>query len=152
MKIDEDKEKLHIWQPVTNLRGKYPWDINLTNVIRHNDYLKITLEDFHNNNQLDIVYDQNITPLEYYVWAFRFSTEIGRHDLRFTETDSSGRIDPEAAYFCKMENSRFLRMFDSNPMYNRKTHPNLEHHLYITGDEVFEVLSDYEPRFIEKKK
>ncbi|MBS4220017.1 hypothetical protein KHA96_17025 [Bacillus sp. FJAT-49711] len=51
-----------------------------------------------------------------------------------------------------MENSKYLRMFDSNPVINRKTNPNLEHHIYITGNEIFEVLSEYEPRFIEKKK
>ncbi|MBS4202466.1 hypothetical protein KHA93_22955 [Bacillus sp. FJAT-49732] len=147
----DKKEKLHIWQPVINLKAKYLYDINLTNVNRHSDYLKITLEDLQ-DNQLDIIYDQRISPVEYYVWAFRFSTETGNFDIRYIEEEIGGRVDPEAAYFFKMENSKYLKMFDSNPIINRKTHPNLEHHLYITGDEIFEVLSDYEPRFVKKKK
>ncbi|MEI2405722.1 hypothetical protein V8V80_22790 [Niallia taxi] len=45
-----------------------------------------------------------------------------------------------------MENSEYINWFDNqNPLFNSTTHPNLEHHVYITRDEVIEVLSDYAP-------
>ncbi|WP_243299733.1 hypothetical protein [Bacillus litorisediminis] len=151
---DEAKENeiLHIWQPSTFLKGKNPSQMVLVEVIRGNNHLKILFEDTF-DNQVEIIYDQLMQPMEYFVWAFRHSTETGRYGLRFKEINDSGLISPDSPYFFKVSNSEFIKWFDDqNPLFNSKTYPNLEHHLYITGDEVFDVLSTYEPKIIEKNK
>ncbi|MBD8070034.1 hypothetical protein [Bacillus sp. PS06] len=146
-------EILHVWQPVTSLVGRNPAEMQFVDIQRHNDYLKIVFQDFH-DNQVEIIYDQlynSSTPTEYVVWAFRYSTEYGRPDLHTIESDFSGLVDSHSPYFFKVSNSKFIEWFDRNPLINSKLYPNLEHHLFISGDEVFEVLSAYEPRFVEKK-
>ena len=122
-------------------------------VIRHNEYLKITLED-HFENMVDIFYDdpENVWPLEYFVWSFRHSTELGSLHLSRMEIDASKLIDKNAIRFFKVRNSKYIKEFDANPLANKELFPNVEHHLYMTGDEIFEVVSNYEPRFIKRKK
>ncbi|SET22112.1 hypothetical protein SAMN05216389_10735 [Oceanobacillus limi] len=123
-------------------------------ILRHNEYLKITLEDNH-GNEVDVIYDDpdKVCPLEYFVWSFRHNTECGSIHLPRPEIDKTNKkIDEKSAYFCKMRNSNYIKQFDSNPIANRELFPEVEHHLYITGDEIFEVISNYEPRFVAREK
>lgn len=138
-------QSLKIWQPQTNLHSDHPVNILFTGLIKHDDYFKIILEDY-DDNITEIVYNQLNGPMEYYVWSFRYTTEIGRFGLYNLEVDESGLHQKGKAYFFKMENSEYINWFDNqNPLFNSTTHPNLEHHVYITRDEVIEVLSDYAP-------
>lgn len=111
------------------------------------------LKDVH-GNMVDIIYDdpQNICPLEYVVWSFRYSTELSNNDhiLANVESDVSVRKDSNALYFFKMRNSPFIKEFDDIHTANRFLFPNGEHHLFMTRDEIFEVISNYEPRFVER--
>ncbi len=140
-------EVLQAWQPVTYLKGRSLADLGFFEVLAHFDYLKLSVSDLA-ETKVDVIYDQFVSPVEYYVWSYRFSTEYGRFDLLSKEEDLSTVKDENSLYFYKVLNSEYLKWFDHNPLINRKTHPKLEHHLYMNGDQVFEVLSEYEPRFI----
>ncbi|MFC5734013.1 hypothetical protein [Cytobacillus gottheilii] len=146
--MDTKKEILHMWQPkeLENLNAKNAAEIVFEEVIRHNDFFKITLKDF-DDKKVEIIYDQLSSPVEYFVWSFRFSTEYGRPDLHTLTQEASGRKNKNSPYFFKVENSNYVNWMDKNPIINSKTNPNLEHHMYLSGDEVLEVLSDYEPVF-----
>ena len=149
--MDQIKETLELWQPITSLKGEYEFKFNFVEVLRHNNYLKISLAD-HFGNLVDIIYEDpmNVCPFEYSVWSFRHSTELGNlHKSRF-EIDNSKLIDKKAIHFCKVRNSDYINSFDNNPIGNKKLFPDVEHHMYLTGDEIFEVISNYEPRFVEK--
>ena len=108
------------------------------------------MEDYE-NHITEIVYDQSNT-MEYCVWSFRYTTEIARFGVHYlTDIDDSGLIEKGKAYFFKANPSHYIEWFDSqNPLYNSKTNPKLEHHVFITRDDVVEVLSEYEPLFIKK--
>lgn len=146
------KEVLEVWQPVTNLIGRYPFDIQLTQIVRHNDYLKIELKDNY-GNALDIIYDDpdDVCPLEYVVWGFKYSTEFGSVHLNEILVDDSGWDDTEAVHFFKVRNSKYIQRFDGNLIASRELFPEVEHHFYLTADEIFEVIANYEPRFIVRR-
>lgn len=138
-------ESLKIWQPQTNLNSDHPANILFRGINKHDDYFKIILEDY-DDNITEIIYNQLNGPMEYYVWSFRYTTEIGRFGIYNLEVDESGLIENGKAYFFKMENSEYINWFDNqNPLFNSTSHPKFEHHVYITRDEVIEVLSDYDP-------
>ncbi|WP_040227842.1 hypothetical protein [Bhargavaea cecembensis] len=141
-------EILRAWQPITSMKGRSLGDLGFFEVITHFDYLKLKFNDIE-GNKFEVIYDQPISPVEYYVWSYRFSTEYGRFDLNSLQDDLSGVIDENSLYFYKVVNSEYIKWFDRNPLINSKTHPKLEHHLYLNGSQVFEVLSEYEPRFLK---
>lgn len=146
-------EKLTIWQPVTNLRATSLDVVQFVEVCRHNDYFKITMQDGE-GNILDIIYDdpQHVCPLEYVVWDFRYQTELGLIGRStFELEDASVRPDKHAAYFGKVSNSAYIKEFDSNPLANKELFPNVEHHVYLTGNEIVEVIANYEPRFVVRR-
>ena len=144
------KESIRVWQPDTNLKAIAPQQLMLRGLIRHEDYFKITVEDLE-GNITEIVYDE-VHTLEYYVWSFRLTTEMARYGVYYlTDVDESGLKEKGKAYFFKANSSQYIEWFDNqNPLYNSKTNPKLEHHIYITSDDVIEVLSEYEPLFIKK--
>ncbi|RLQ93589.1 hypothetical protein [Falsibacillus albus] len=145
---------LHIWQPTTALKGRNPAQTAFKEIVRHDDYFKISIVDAY-DTQVDLIYDQHrpseVPDVEYYVWAYRYGTEYGRFDLNGKKVDETNRICTESSYFFKVSNSEFIKWFDKNPLINSFTHPTLEHHLYLTGDEVLDVLSIYEPKIIIAK-
>ncbi|WP_213423878.1 hypothetical protein [Bhargavaea massiliensis] len=141
-------EILQAWQPVTYLKGRSRGDLGFFEILTHFDYLKLSFSDLA-DTKVEVIYDQLVSPVEYYVWSYRFSTEYGRFDLLSKDEDLSTVKDKSSLYFYKVLNSEYLKWFDHNPLINRKTHPKLEHHLYMNGDQVFEVLSEYEPKFIK---
>src|SRR5690606_35726359 len=99
---------------------------------------------------IDIIYDRTDGPISYSVWSYRYSTEYGRFDLLSKEMDMSGIKDPNALYFYKVTNSDYIKWFDMNPLIYKHTNPDLEHHLYLNGNDIIEVLSEYEPRFVKR--
>jgi len=141
-------EIFRAWQPITSMKGRYLADLSFFEVITHFDYLKLKFDDIE-GNKFEVIYDQPVSPVEYYVWSYRFSTEYGRFDLNSLQQDLSGVIDENSLYFYKVRNSEYIKWFDRNPLINSKTNPDLEHHLYLNGSQVFEVLSEYEPRFLK---
>ncbi|MTD31370.1 hypothetical protein [Planomicrobium sp. YIM 101495] len=141
-------EKLHAWQPVTFIKGRNHASLGFLQVTAYMDHLKISFTD-ETGALIEVIYDQPISPVEYYVWSYRFSTEYGRFDLLSREREYSGLKDKDALHFYKVSNSEYIEWFDRNPLVNSKTHPALEHHLYLSGNEIVEVLSEYEPRFIK---
>lgn len=141
-------EILRAWQPITSMKGRNLADLGFFEIITRFDCLKIRFDDVK-DNKFEVIYDQTISPVEYYVWSYRFSTEYGRFDLNSKQIDLSGVIDKDSLYFYKVSNSEYIKWFDRNPLINSKTNPKLEHHLYMNGDQVFEVLSEYEPKFLK---
>ncbi|KIL53459.1 hypothetical protein KP77_04350 [Jeotgalibacillus alimentarius] len=141
-------ETLHAWQPITSMKGRNLADLGFFEVIPHFEYLKIKFDDVK-GNKFEVIYDQTISPVEYYVWSYRFSTEYGRFDLISKQIDLSGVVDEDSLYFYKVSNSEYIKWFDQNPLINSHTNPKLEHHLYMNDSQVFEVLSDYEPKFLK---
>lgn len=141
-------EILCAWQPITSIKGRNLGDLGFFEIITHFDYLKIKFDDVE-GNKFEVIYDQAVSPVEYYVWSYRFSTEYGRFDLISLQKDLSEVIDENSLYFYKVLNSEYIKWFDRNPLINSKTNPKLEHHLYMNGNQVFEVLSEYEPEFLK---
>ncbi|GLC89718.1 hypothetical protein [Lysinibacillus piscis] len=145
-----DNRRLHVWQPVTCLeRGRvfeakcnYP-----------NSGLCITLIDI-NGTEVDIIYDK-VTQIQDYVWAFRHIGEIPGtylNEIPDDEMEKESSIVKTAAWFYKMSNSDYIEWFDQLPWLGSKDIPGAEHHIYAYGDGVFEVISDYEPRFVIRTK
>lgn len=138
--------KLHIWQPVTCLvraqivNAKFNYtDLGLC----------LTLIDIK-GSEVDIIYDK-MSQIQDYVWSFRYAGEIPRSDLvplvdEAIERESS--INESAEWFYKMSNSDYIKWFDQLPWLGSKEIPNVEHHIYCYNDGIFEVISDYEPRFV----
>ncbi|WP_047980694.1 hypothetical protein [Ornithinibacillus contaminans] len=154
MTEQKENEIVEIWQPVTSLKGKHLDSLHFVEVMRHNDFFQITLQDLE-GNLVDIIYDdpQKVCSLEYVVWSFRYGTELGalgKHNRKMINTNN--RKDENAIYFAKVLNSNYIKAFDNNPIANQTLFPNVEHHLYATGDEILEVITNYEPRFIERPK
>lgn len=139
------------WNVKTKLINESGFDVYFEEIIKKNSYLKIILRDSQ-DNLLEVIYDDphNITPFEYVVWSFKHTTEMvmvfGPHDLM----DIKRNIANENYNFFKVIHSDYIAKFDNNHLGNRTLYPNVEHHVYITGDEVLEVISNYEPKFIEK--
>ncbi|MFJ5766785.1 hypothetical protein ACIP9C_15645 [Lysinibacillus sp. NPDC093210] len=142
--------RLHIWQPVTCLQRA-----QIVNA--HFNYsdlgLCLTLIDI-NGSEVDIIYDKN-SPIQDYVWSFRYTGEIPRSDLVPLVHDAIEQetvIDKSAEWFYKMSTSDYIEWFDQLPWLGSKEIPNVEHHLYCYNDGIFEVISDYEPRFVLRIK
>jgi len=107
-----DRQVLELWQPVNHLKGKFNWEMYFSNITRHNAYLSISLKELRGNS-LEINYDDpnKVCPPEYVVWAFRYTTEISHTEHLNVDWDLSGRKDPDALYFFKMRNSKFIINF-----------------------------------------
>lgn len=71
-----DSRRLHIWQPVTCLERAQIINATLNYTDRG---LCLTLID-RNNTEVDIIYDK-MSPIQDYVWSFRYTGEIPRSDL-----------------------------------------------------------------------
>ncbi|MET3699388.1 hypothetical protein SAMN05877753_11129 [Bacillus oleivorans] len=144
-----NEPKLHVWQPITEL----------TNDIMHADLsfsdkgLYLKLIDIK-GNEVSIIYDQ-ISVTQDYVWTFRYTGEVVRSDLGKLAIDAvnkSESIDEKSLCFYKMSNSDLIKWFDGLPWMGSEEYPAVEHHIYCSNDGIFEVISEYEPKFIVKKK
>jgi len=141
---------LHIWQPVTCLERA-----QIVNAkFNYTDLgLCLTLID-RKGTEVDIIYD-TMSQIQDYVWSFRYAGEIPRSDLVPLVHDAIEQetaIDKSAEWFYKMSNSDYIEWFDQLPWLGSKEIPNVEHHLYCYNDGIFEVMSDYEPRFVIREK
>ncbi|UED82381.1 MULTISPECIES: hypothetical protein [unclassified Lysinibacillus] len=140
--------RLHIWQPVTCLQRAQIVNAQLNYSDRG---LYLTLTDI-NGSEVDIIYDK-ISPIQDFVWSFRYAGEIPRSDLFPLVNESIEQnppTNPCAEWFYKMSNSDYIEWFDQLPWIGSKEIPNVEHHIYCYNDGIFEVISDYEPRFVIK--
>lgn len=131
------------------------WIAGLPNYIK--DYLPklgceswVVIEDLQ-DNQLEIIYDDpdHKCPLEYVVWSFRWNTEIS---LQSKQVINSHNHWSKCQHFYKVEHSSYIHEIDKNWAVNSTLFPDVEHHVYMNGDEIFEVISNYEPRFVAKRK
>lgn len=57
-------------------------------------------------------------------------------------------INFSAEWFYKMSHSDYIAWFDQLPWIGSKEIPDVEHHIYCFNDGVFDIISDYEPRFV----
>ncbi|MGE7691202.1 hypothetical protein ACQKMI_18570 [Lysinibacillus sp. NPDC097214] len=142
--------KLHIWQPITCLERSQI--VNAT--FNYTDLgLCLTLIDI-NGSEVDIIYDK-MSEIQDYVWSFRYTGEIPRSDLVPLVNDAieqESSIEGSAEWFYKMSHSDYIEWFDQLPWLGSKEIPNVEHHIYCYNDGIFEVISDYEPRFVIRTK
>ncbi|OJH19914.1 hypothetical protein BLX88_05385 [Bacillus obstructivus] len=144
-----DQRKLHVWQPVNNLEKGNITEANFN--FSDEKGLCIRLIDIKGIS-VDIIYDK-ISNIQDYVWSFRYAGEIPRSDLTPAVKEAYKRasnIDKTAACFYKMTNSDFIEWFDQLQWLGSNDIPNVEHHVYIYNNGVFEVISDYEPKLIIK--
>lgn len=141
-----DLRRLHIWQPITCLERAQV--VNAT--LNYTDLgLSLTLID-RNNTEVDIIYDK-ISPIQDYVWSFRYTGEIPRSDLVPLVDEAlqqENTINLSAEWFYKMNHSDYIAWFDQLPWIGSKEIPHVEHHIYCFNDGVFDIISDYEPRFV----
>ncbi|MCJ7842689.1 hypothetical protein MUB24_17645 [Lederbergia sp. NSJ-179] len=144
-----DQRKLIAWQPIKHLEKGQITNAHF-NFTDHGLYLKLI--DIH-GNAVDIIYDK-MSNMYDFVWSFRYAGEIPRTDLTnlVVEAEDENYIDPAAACFYKMENSDFVVWFDQLGYMGSDDFPDVEHHLFMYNDGVFEVISDYEPKFIVHHK
>lgn len=148
------KMELHIWQPVTCLvKG----DV-VSATLEHGDTidkngLRLVLTDVE-GNVVQVIYDKVSQTMGDYIWTYRYINEIKRSDLNklIEKADRSNLIDESAHHFYKVVNSDYIGWYDQLPWLGSQDAPNVEHHIYMYNDGIFEVISDYEPRFIELKK
>ena len=69
-------EILQAWQPVTYWKGRRLGDLGFfEEVLTHFDYLKLSFSDL-TNTKVEVIYDQPVSPVEYYVWSYRFSPNM----------------------------------------------------------------------------
>ncbi|MBR7554905.1 hypothetical protein ACFFJI_00060 [Allobacillus sp. GCM10007491] len=109
---------------------------------------KIILENKHQT--LEVIYDQfdPAVPVSYYVWNFRYGTEMTRTDLQQANRKYPSLVNKDCYYYFKVQNSEFIKWNDFTSSFKSKDFPELEHHLYFTDNDILEVLSLYEPKFI----
>lgn len=103
-----------------------------------------------NNTEVDIIYDK-ISPIQDYVWSFRYTGEISRSNLVPLVDEAlqqENAINFSAEWFYKMSHSDYIAWFDQLPWIGSKEIPHVEHHIYCFNDGVFDIISDYEPRFV----
>ncbi|GIN73062.1 hypothetical protein J14TS2_35370 [Bacillus sp. J14TS2] len=145
------KEILHEWQPESfldfSLEEKRLYTIGLVDVNIGANELNITLD--NGTQDLEIIYNQIdfSIPVEYYVWSFRYGTEGIRNDLAYANCKVAANINKDYYYAFKMENSEYIQWHDRISPFTSKDYPKLEHRIYITSDDVLEVLSTFEPTF-----
>ncbi|WP_040225392.1 hypothetical protein [Bhargavaea cecembensis] len=137
---------LESWQPVTNLERN---GVCQTKLEISGEGLTIHLEDLK-GNQVRVLYDQ-MSQIHDHVWTFRYTGEGPRNNLVKLMQTADARavgLKRESESFYKVKNSDLIRWFDQLPWMGSQEYPNVEHHLYFTMNEVFEVVADYEPKFI----
>ena len=132
-----DSRRLHIWQPVTCLERAQIINATLNYTDRG---LCLTLID-RNNTEVDIIYDK-MSPIQDYVWSFRYTGEIPRSDLVDMVTEAMTQ---------EQSKNSSAEWFDQLPWIGSKEIPTVEHHIYCYNDGVFDIISDYEPRFVIRK-
>lgn len=154
--VQVSKEILHEWQSESllhfNLKEKRLSSIGLVDVNIGANELNITLE--NESQYLEIIYKQIdlSIPVEYYVWSFRYGTEGTRNDLAYANRKETPNINKDYYYAFKVENSEYIQWHDRVSPFTSIDYPQLEHHIYLTSDDVLEVLSTFEPIFRVKNK
>lgn len=152
-----ESQILHAWQPkeLTKFKMKegHFYRIGLVDTKIGSEALTITLE---NESQiLEIIYDQIdlSVPIVNYVWNFRYGTESSvRLDLNEAKRTFPTTLNKEAYYMFKVQNSDFIKWNDRVCPFKSTDYPQLEHHLFLTSDDIIETLSIFEPKFIVKDK
>lgn len=143
-----DGQKFHVWQPTANiLKGDriYHFEMSTENGII------ISLTDQYGTT-VDVVYDQASQEIGDYVWLLRYSNKTSLSDSLvqlLEEAEKNGPIpDPNGPCFFKITNSHLIEWF------YQAGHiiPSMEHHVFPVSNGVIDIVSDYEPKFIVKKR
>ncbi|QKS70480.1 hypothetical protein FLK61_27390 [Paenalkalicoccus suaedae] len=139
-------KKLEVWEPIEGFKDS----LHFTSMTYEDGLTFIFTDDLE--NEFHIVYDQNKDGM--YVWSVRFTEEFKRGDLVQIAADARKEFfGSETTEWCfyKMINSDFMRWHDqlSGPGSDVFA---AEHHLFMTTTDTFEVLSEYEPKIIVRKK
>jgi hypothetical protein len=138
-----DKRELQIWQPVTCLvKGNVVTAKLEHSVIGDTHGLRLELTDI-DGNVVQIVYDKISPTMRDYIWTYRYVNEIKRCDLNklIDKADHTKLVDPSAHHFYKMVNSDLIEWYDQLPWLGSEEEPNVEHHIYMYNDGVFEIVS-----------
>lgn len=146
--------ELQVWQPVTCLvKGNIIGATFQYFDTEDQGGLKIVLTDIK-GTMVEVIYDKHSPIVGDCVWTFRYANEIARSDLNkfIDRADHSKLTDPAAHHFYKALQSDYIAWYDQLPWLGSEDAPHVEHHIYMYNDGVFEVISDYEPRFIVKKQ
>lgn len=81
-----------------------------------------------------------MSPIQNYVCSFRYTGEIPRSDLVDMVTKAMTKNN--------LKKNSSAEWFDQLPWIGSKEIPTVEHHIYCYNDGVFDIISDYEPRFV----
>lgn len=138
-----DKRKLIVWEIIRDIEGELHYK-----ELKLSKGLSIVFED-DGGNEYSIVYDKLINGM--YVWSCRFTGEHARDDLISLERQARKdyfRTENQSYFTYKMVNSDYLEWYDSLPTDGSDLHPYVEHHVYITSEQIFEVLCEYEPKLV----
>lgn len=121
--------------------------INLESIKIEPESLNITL--VNGDKRLDIIYDCISNGfIMHPAWSFRFGKILSRMDLRNMREDLANVKNKDAFYYYKVINSEYIKWHDENSPFKSVEFSRLEHHLFITADEVFDILSLDEPKLI----
>lgn len=138
------KQKLQSWQPIKDVGEVFQSSISY----QPKKGLHLKIEDT-SGYHIDVMYDR-ISAIQDYIWTYRFTKTCDRKDildLADVAEQSKQTSDQANHIFYKMHQSNFLAWYDSLPWLGSKDIPGVEHHLYICGEYIYEVISDYEPLF-----
>ncbi|SDZ16330.1 hypothetical protein SAMN05421736_10730 [Evansella caseinilytica] len=142
-----DKRKLHVWQPIETFKG----ELHLVEMY-FQEGLRFTFED-DGGMECTFMYDQCINGM--YVWSCRFTEEFKRSDLAVIATEAiQERFGDKNKTWCffKMTNSDYVDWYDQLGGPGSDRDPHIQHHIFITSENIFEVLSEYEPKVVSTIK
>ncbi|TDX51133.1 hypothetical protein [Orenia marismortui] len=129
------------WKPNTNI----PKKVNLESLIDNKEGLMLTFTDKHNRDNLIYVFFKGS------VLSYR-NTDEG--NLLQTFYCLSQMYDDEFYTqwsFFKIKNSSYIRWFNKES-YKKYKGCNIEHYIFITPNDIIEVLSTYCPEVTVMKK
>ncbi|MCE7792826.1 hypothetical protein K8O68_10405 [Salipaludibacillus sp. CUR1] len=140
------ERKLEVWEPIENFNGS----LHFKEMMYGEEGLKFIFND-NLQNEFHFTYGDFRDGM--FVWAVRFTEEFKRGDL--VEIASEARktafgADNKEWCFYKMTDSDFINWHDqlSGPSSEAFS---VEHHLFVTTQDTFEVISEYEPKVTVKK-
>lgn len=139
--------KYHVWEPLKGISD------NLDYIeFKFAKGLQLKFED-RDGNEINFIYDQLINGM--FVWASRFTEESIRGDIDQLALQARiNHFNSENKSWClyKVSNSDFLEWYDELPGPGSDLFPEVEHHVFMSSEIIFDVLSEYEPKVIVKPK
>lgn len=107
----------------------------------------------HQADRLEIIYDHKDDKIQTdYIQAFRFSDELFAHEWGEWVRDDSPIKHKYAYYYYLLQYSDFIHWYETvSAPHSMTINQPLEHHVFLTGHEIVEVLSYFKPRFVVQK-